>query len=485
MWRMDENVDDTNSSIQTHKRMEGSKMLEEETPANKEGLIEVTLDSTSEETSRARDGSIDGKTEGASPLAKLEEELEALRLKIRHYEEPPDFDLNEYTISVNGIQRTKSSLLGVGGHVRYCILVKNPQVKSALKVFRRFSDWVVLSQILENEVPLSLLPQRPPKKLGILGRNMDSDFVEHRMLQLHAYTQCLARNPSVRHNQAFRKFLYLPSEQWEELIGNVTSLGTSLPKIGDASRARQDVAQNLWKGIEETGMSLLGSFGMFGASANVSSKPPGANAEAAQRFCKVYNKYMYVNVSSDTERINEESPQQKQQRRAEILGNATGSVLKLIRTVKGKCSESEQLAVSLERLSMDEGTQLGQDCFTMLNAFSAALHDSFEADKRLLSSVSKRSSMAISEQTLVQALQQHTFIAEGGDRLYSEVFKDEAAVRSNDDFETTLIPEIQRAQSERVTCLSAALQPFVEEQIQNARDKVKAYNVVLEALRQA
>lgn len=74
--------------------------------------------------------------QGASPLAKLEEELQELKLKIMLYEEPPDFDLNEYTITVNGIQRTKSTLLGVGGHVRYCIHVKNPQIKSSLKVFR-------------------------------------------------------------------------------------------------------------------------------------------------------------------------------------------------------------------------------------------------------------------------------------------------------------------------------------------------------------
>lgn len=101
---------------------------------------------------------------------------------------------------------------------------------------RRFSDWVVLAQILENEIPQSLLPKRPPKKLGILGRNLDNEFVEHRMLQLHAYTQCLARHPTVTHNQVFRKFLYLPSEQWEELIGNVTSLGPSISKLGEASR---------------------------------------------------------------------------------------------------------------------------------------------------------------------------------------------------------------------------------------------------------
>ena len=230
-------------------------------------------------------------------------------------------------------------------------------------------------------------------------------------------------------------------------------------------------------------MSLLGNFGIFGSSQKPTPKSPSANAIAAQRFCKVYNKFMFVNVESEAEDADSAAAlQPKQKRRDEILGEATMSVLSLIRAVQGKCSESERVAVSLERLSMDEGTQLGQECFNMLNGFSAALHESYEADKKLLSLVNSKASMDINKQTLLQGLQQHTFVAEGGDRLYSEVFKDEESVRSNDDFESRLIPEIQRAQNERVACVSAALEPFVEAQIQNAQEKVKAYSLLLETL---
>ena len=230
-------------------------------------------------------------------------------------------------------------------------------------------------------------------------------------------------------------------------------------------------------------MSLLGKFGIFGSTQPSPQRSAAPKAPAAQRFCTVYNRFMFVDIESEdqeTEATGSSLP--KRMRREKILGDATESVLNLIRAVNGKSSESERVAVSLERLSMDEGTQLGQDYFTMLNAFSAALHKSYEADKKLLSISNNKTSMAINEQSLIQALQQHTFVAEGGDRLYSEVFKDEDSVPSNSEFESRLIPEIQRAQTERVDCISAALEPFVEAQIHNAREKVKAYSSLLEAL---
>lgn len=407
-------------------------------------------------------------------MAKLERELEDLKLKLRLYEEPPDFDLNEYSIQVNGVQRTRGNLLGVGGHVRYCINVKNPKIKTSLKVFRRFSDWVVLSQILQQELPFSFLPMRPPKKMGLLGGQLDAAFVDLRVHELHAYTQCLVRHPSVRNNQSFRKFLYLPSEQWDELIGNVAGQVNAV----DITDQNQELKQNLWKGLEKTGMSLLGSFGLFAGGQTrsvVKSKNKHVLVDAdATRFCNVYERLMYVHVEEESDSNNLVRGD-----RSVVLEGATKSLLELVDSMEGKNHESELVAVALERLSMDEGTQLGPVLFNMLNAFSAALHESYQADTVLLVDIKNKS---VSDHELLQSLQQQTFISQGGPTFYENIFKDEKSLPSNKVFESTLIPELDRVETDRTETLAYSLEPYVQAQIQNAQSKTEAYRKLLETL---
>ncbi|KAF8925600.1 sorting nexin [Dissophora ornata] len=89
-------------------------------------------------------------------------------------------------------------------HTNYIVESKNRQTR----VIRRYSDFWWLLEVLGKRFPFRILPNLPPKRLGVA----DETFLERRLCGLCRFTNALIRHPVLRNDPLVISFLTEPVE---------------------------------------------------------------------------------------------------------------------------------------------------------------------------------------------------------------------------------------------------------------------------------
>mmetsp|Transcript_25303 Transcript_25303/g.30923 ORF Transcript_25303/g.30923 Transcript_25303/m.30923 type:complete len:495 (+) Transcript_25303:1706-3190(+) len=459
---------------------------------------------TEKEESQSEYRSVDPNASASDKINfdKLQKELERLKDTLRLYEEPPDLDEQRQTLVVDGFKTVKTNYLG-SLHVRYQITRTRNQ-NTRLSVYRRFSDWIFLHSLLmkSNELHAKIIPSPPPKKS--IG-NTDLDFVELRMLQLHAFTKALTGHPDIRKNEYFRKFLYLTNEQWEEITGTVTAV-TSLPDHedsndssnnyvfeGDNNKKNMEGMTRFFKNLGKTGKSLI--YKTIGKDTSPDSfllelnkditdlSPHEFEFVTAYRDLTVafvnngilqsYGSKHYLSLKRNMN-IDAGDVEQTPVLLSNIYEKAVTSLVKIIKLIKSSIKYDSDLATDLQKLALQEGTasvSVGPSMFNNLVAFANTLEEVARIELECYRSMTEKHGDADANE-LVIGLYQNLFALQGA----SVFFKRYKKLKTND------IEDLARRKDEVKMCeknlrssLQNSLESYAQQQIQCASQKVKAF----------
>mmetsp|Transcript_3475 Transcript_3475/g.4658 ORF Transcript_3475/g.4658 Transcript_3475/m.4658 type:complete len:488 (-) Transcript_3475:193-1656(-) len=471
-----------------------------------EDIYESITNSVSVAGQSSSDNGADTKPEQESADPKgneynrLQAELKRLRETLRLYEEPPNLDEQKQTIVVNGFKNVKSAFMGTT-HTRYQITRKrlsgernmaagsssfqNPDL--SFSVYRRFSDWIFLHSLLERDLPQSLIPSPPPKKSL---HKTDTDFLEMRLIQLHAFTRALADHPGVRTNQYFRQFLYLTYEQWEELTGAVTAV-TSLPGSTEHEREqmgevlqhesvsnRKNGVASFFKGLGKTGKSIL--YKSIGKGNTPDSELLNAESEfkdssaAELKFIKTYRDLAvgYVDeVLLDSYGKYQHSKKGVKNGKtpvwvSDLYRKATKPMEKILKTKKAQHQLLNDLGNELRKLIDQEGTSaaLGNSMLGNLTAFAGALKEMGQNELKCYNHMTEKQGDEI-----IFALYQGSFHLIGASEYYK---KCRSLKRKNDQVLDTFTHELIRCQTNKTEILQASLESFALQQIEQANSNI-------------
>ncbi|KAF9323143.1 sorting nexin [Podila minutissima] len=122
-------------------------------------------------------------------------------------DEPPELDVHLWFLNLGtihmGFAPEKEGIF-IFKHTNYVVESKNRQCT----VVRRYSDFCFLLGVLEKIYPFRMLPQLPPKRLGVA----DETFLGRRLRGLTRFMNALIRHPVLRNNPLIVSFLTEPVE---------------------------------------------------------------------------------------------------------------------------------------------------------------------------------------------------------------------------------------------------------------------------------
>ncbi|KAF9301972.1 sorting nexin [Mortierella antarctica] len=122
-------------------------------------------------------------------------------------DEPPELDAHLWFLNLDTIRMgfaPEKEGIFIFKHTNYVVESKNRQCT----VMRRYSDFCFLLDVLEKRYPFRMLPQLPPKRLGVA----DETFLGRRLRGLTRFMNALIRHPVLRNDPLVVSFLTEPVE---------------------------------------------------------------------------------------------------------------------------------------------------------------------------------------------------------------------------------------------------------------------------------
>ncbi|KAF9373014.1 Sorting nexin mvp1 [Podila verticillata] len=122
-------------------------------------------------------------------------------------DEPRELDAHLWFLNLDTIRITfapEKEGIFIFKHTNYVVGSKNRQCT----VIRRYSDFCFLLDILEKRYPFRMLPQLPPKRLGVA----DETFLGRRLRGLTRFMNALVRHPVLKNDPVIVSFLTEPVE---------------------------------------------------------------------------------------------------------------------------------------------------------------------------------------------------------------------------------------------------------------------------------
>jgi len=145
----------------------------------------------------------------------LKEQLRAAKNRLRMYENPPS--ICTMVVLVTGFQWHG---YGISKHCRYQIT--RIWQGNNLCVYRRFSDFERLWEMLCIEFPGRIVPCLPTK---VYVNSGGEDVVLERMEWLQVFVISILKRPVLAESQWFRDFLFLPTEEWQQKLDKISKVG--------------------------------------------------------------------------------------------------------------------------------------------------------------------------------------------------------------------------------------------------------------------
>eukprot|EP00924_Labyrinthula_sp_SR-Ha-C_P000803 snap_masked-scaffold_7-processed-gene-4.24-mRNA-1 protein AED:0.26 eAED:0.26 QI:0/-1/0/1/-1/1/1/0/515 len=330
----------------------------------------------------------------------LEDELMKLRKRLALYEAPEDltpfrFDIVGYNYVYKNKETSKlPSSVNYVSYVLYDIertSADSPRItrestssKKAVHVSRRYSDFMILSQLLEEEFSDLLLPGLPSKTTL---RTLDQHFIEIRLLKLNEYLRILL-SIETRGSSYLKQFLYLSTEEWQEtvtqkinvlnnkLLSNTETTIKNAAKIpvvklkGWMHTANKGLSTSLNLNLNPNIIAVKDYFkgALSNSTPTNSTKPKIKEPKTPDKngFMYSYNSFFDTEFSLSVQQ-NSSKAANKGLNRLQIYQGLSTSFSKKYRATSKKSSYFLKLRDAVEKLGLNMGTINNQTGPIMLN----------------------------------------------------------------------------------------------------------------------
>lgn len=368
-------------SKQTKKELESSRI-----PSQQFGSSETSLQSHS--------------ISDSASLVSLQNEVDELRTRLQLYERPMDLDAFVFRVAESrrvSIHLTDS--LQFPSHVVYRIERISKSNGGSIVLYRRFSDFVSLAALLEREFPQCLLPNIPPKRK--INNTKDS-FVKFRLLQLDMYLLSLTEHPILKSSAVLKQFLYISTEQWQELVERQLVQGQRQKQHDSMMNSLMETVKSAKLPYGNTAKDyIMSKIETFNVSSWTSQQPASVPAtptlvsseRLSQHLKNLQEKYdeLYL-FSTQVEEPSAASPMRKLVKRSDLYLKATGAMKKYVKLNLMKTQQLHKLANLVIHVAMSFGSSdvgSGPKLFSLLHQFSEALKKHTNAQSLFVYNISQ------------------------------------------------------------------------------------------------